>query len=51
MSRRQFLTNDEIASKLGLSKRTVEKHISLALATIRDRLGDFFLWLLIFLIS
>lgn len=51
MSRRQFLSNDEIAEKLGLSKRTVEKHISLALAAIRSRLGDFFLWLLIFLVA
>lgn len=35
MSREQFLSNDEIAKTLGLSKRTVEKHISLALATIK----------------
>ena len=50
MSREQFLTNDEIATKLGLSKRTVEKHISLALATIKRNLGDFLFWLFIFFI-
>ena len=41
MSRRQFMTNDEIAEKLGISKRTVEKHISLALSELRSRLGEF----------
>ena len=41
MSRKQFMTNDEIAQKLGISKRTVEKHISLALAELRSSLGDF----------
>ncbi len=48
MSRRQYLSNDEIAEKLGISKRTVEKHISLALAAIRENLGDFFFWIFIF---
>lgn len=41
MSRRQLMTNDEIAEELGISKRTVEKHISLALAELRSRLGEF----------
>lgn len=50
LSREQFLSNDEIAEKLNLSKRTVEKHISLALASIRRNLGDFLFWLFIFLI-
>lgn len=50
LSREQFLSNDEIAEKLNLSKRTVEKHISLALASIRKNLGDFLFWLFIFLI-
>lgn len=51
MSREQFLSNDEIAKTLGLSKRTVEKHISLALATIKKNLGDFLFWLFIFFIK
>ena len=51
MSREQFLSNDEIAKTLGLSKRTVEKHISLALATIIKNLGDFLYWLFIFFIK
>lgn len=50
LSREHFLSNDEIAEKLNLSKRTVEKHISLALASIRRNLGDFLFWLFIFLI-
>ena len=51
MSRQLHLTNDEIAERLNLSKRTVERHISLALATIRERLGDFLFWLFFFFIS
>lgn len=51
MSRWQFLSNDEIAVRLGISKRTVEKHISLALAEIRRKLGEFLFFLFIFLIS
>ena len=35
LSRRQHLSNAEIARQLGLSVRTVEKHIELALAEIR----------------
>ena len=49
MSRKRFMTNEEIAAALGISKRTVEKHISLALATIREKLGEFMLWAIIFL--
>lgn len=36
MSRRQHLSNAEIAERLGLSVRTVEKHIELALQEIRN---------------
>ena len=50
MSREEFLSNDEIANKLGISKRTVEKHISLALATIKKNLSDFMFWVFVFLI-
>ncbi len=51
MSRIQHMTNEEIAVRLGISKRTVEKHISLALKSIRKHLGDFLFWVFIFFIS
>lgn len=35
LSRKQGLSNDEIASLLNISKRTVETHISAALSTLR----------------
>lgn len=35
MSRRQGLSTEEISQRLGISKRTVETHISMALATLR----------------
>ena len=35
MSRNEGLSNDEIAQLLGISKRTVENHITTALATLR----------------
>lgn len=39
MSRMENMTNGEIAEKLNISKRTVEKHISLALDQLRPALG------------
>jgi RNA polymerase sigma-70 factor (family 1) len=38
LSREKYLTNDEIAEKLGLSRRTVENHIYRALKTIKKRM-------------
>lgn len=50
LSRQKFMSNEEIANLLNISKRTVEKHISLALAMIRQHLGDFLFWLFVFFI-
>lgn len=41
LSRFKSLTNQEIADKLGISIRTVEKHIELALRTFKEQLGGF----------
>lgn len=40
MSRDEGLKNREIAEKLGISVKVVEKHISRALAALRSALGD-----------
>lgn len=40
LSRVRNMSNQEIAMRMGLSVRTVEKHIQLALQTFRSSLGD-----------
>lgn len=41
MSRYENMSNSDIADKLGISKRTVEKHISLSLSQLRAELSAY----------
>ncbi|PZX11380.1 RNA polymerase sigma-70 factor (ECF subfamily) [Breznakibacter xylanolyticus] len=51
MSRFEGFTNQEIADKLAISKRTVETQISKALKFLRDNLSDYLHVITIFLIN
>ena len=48
MSRFEYMTAKEIAGRTGLSVRTVEKHIELALRDLRSRLSPFLFFLTVF---
>ena len=48
MSRFEYMTTKEIAGRTGLSVRTVEKHIELALRDLRSRLSPFLFFLTVF---
>lgn len=51
LSRKEELKNKEIAEKLGISVKAVEKHISKAISFLRDKLKDRGILLLLLLIG
>lgn len=50
LSRIEGLTNEEIARRLRISKRTVEGHLNAALRTLRVKVGKFVCWLTFFIL-
>lgn len=44
-------SNEEVANELGLSKHTVATHMKRALKILRDKLGDRYFWVILFLIQ
>ena len=46
LSKEQGLSNEEIASKLGISKRSVENQISMALKEIKRAISFYLIFLL-----
>lgn len=49
MSRIEYLSNKEIAAKLGVSEKTVENQLTIALKKLRLKLGGLHSWLTLFL--
>ncbi|WP_353134496.1 RNA polymerase sigma-70 factor [Pseudopedobacter sp.] len=47
LSRKEFLSNEEIAKKLGISKRTIENQITRALKHLRSSMKDVMIYLII----
>lgn len=50
MSRKEHLTNEEIANRLGISKRSVENQITLALKHLREQLKMMIVCILLFVL-
>lgn len=44
LSRKQHLSNKEIATKMGISIKTVENQMTIALRLLRKELGEFLFW-------
>ncbi|SMC46762.1 RNA polymerase sigma-70 factor [Pedobacter africanus] len=48
LSRHENLNNKEIALKLGISEKTVENHLTVALKKLRKKMNDLNVWSIIF---
>lgn len=44
LSRKQYLSNKEIAAQMGISVKTVENQMTIALRLLRRNLGEFLFW-------
>lgn len=44
LSRKEYLSNKEIAQKLAISPKTVEKQISISLKKLKENLGKMYFW-------
>ncbi|MGE7773280.1 RNA polymerase sigma-70 factor [Chitinophaga sp. NPDC101104] len=49
LSRFEYLSNKEIAARLGISEKTVENQLTIALKRLRTRLGALSAWAVLFL--
>lgn len=49
LSRKQYLSNKEIAERMGITNKTVENQMTIALRRLRVILGDFLIWICVIL--
>lgn len=49
LSRVEFLTNSQIADRLGITVKAVESQMTIALRRLRNKLSDVMIWIILFL--